>query len=268
MPIKSLLKPVLLNKMSITIYRCFSPFRERAKARRGPKSGPEPDFKSVNLLQRLGLYRRRFFIFGIMAATSTSTSITLRGSTDIVVEFFDFSVNSILYQRGIYPPETFKRVSQYGLPMMTTTDEGLTAYLSNITRQLGAWLMNGSVQKLILVIKGVETGDTLERWCFDCETTKNITGEMKSDKPMKEITCEIQAIIRQITASVTFLPLLNEPCSFDLLVYADEAATVPVTWEDSDPCFIANAEDVRLRSFTTKIHKVDLKVEYKVNDDL
>ena len=74
-----------------------------------------------------------------------------------------------------------------------------------------------------------------------------------SDKSPKEVTQEIQAIIRQITASVTFLPLLNEAAVFDLLVYADKQATVPVTWEDSDPCFIANAEQVKLRSFDTKV---------------
>jgi len=64
---------------------------------------------------------------------------------------------------------------------------------------------------------------------------------------------EIQAIIRQITASVTFLPLLNEPCCFDLLVYADQNASVPVTWEDSDPCYISNYEEVKLRSFSTQV---------------
>jgi mitotic spindle assembly checkpoint protein MAD2 len=200
-----------------------------------------------------------------MASTASSTAITLRGSTDIVTEFFDYAVNSILYQRGVYPPETFKRVSKYGLAMMTTTDEGLLSYLSNITRQLEAWLMNSAVQKLVLVVKGIESGSTLERWVFDCETVSN-AADAKSEKPMKEITSEIQAIIRQITSCTTFLPLLDEPCSFDLLVYADDAATIPVTWEDSDPCFIADAEDVRLRSFTTSIHRVDLKVSYKLDD--
>ena len=34
-----------------------------------------------------------------------------------------------------------------------------------------------------------------------------------AEKDEKEITKEIQAIIRQITASVTFLPLLDEPCT-------------------------------------------------------
>lgn len=68
--------------------------------------------------------------------TQTSNVITLKGSTDIVTEFFHYSVNSILYQRGIYPPETFKRVSQYGLAMMITTDEALVGYMQNILRQL------------------------------------------------------------------------------------------------------------------------------------
>jgi hypothetical protein len=31
--------------------------------------------------------------------------------------------------------------------------------------------MDGSMQKFILVVKGVETGKTLERWMFHCEST-------------------------------------------------------------------------------------------------
>lgn len=55
---------------------------------------------------------------------------------------------------------------------------------------------------------------------------------------------------------MTFLPLLSEPCSFDLLVYADQDATIPVLWEDSDPCYISNSEEVKLRSFTTQVSKL------------
>jgi len=46
---------------------------------------------------------------------SSNNVITLRGSTDIVKEFFNFSVNNILYQRGVYPPESFKRVANCNL---------------------------------------------------------------------------------------------------------------------------------------------------------
>lgn len=87
------------------------------------------------------------------------------------------------------------------------------------------------------------------------------------EKSLKEIQAEIQAVIRQITATVTFLPLLDEPCAFDLLVYTDKEAEVPKTWEESDPQYIVNSTEVRLRSFTTKVHKVDAMVTFKDTSD-
>ena len=41
--------------------------------------------------------------------TSTSNAITLKGSTELVTEFFGYAVNNILFQRGVYPPEEFER---------------------------------------------------------------------------------------------------------------------------------------------------------------
>jgi mitotic spindle assembly checkpoint protein MAD2 len=67
----------------------------------------------------------------------------------------------------------------------------------------------------------------------------------------------------RILCSVTFLPVLEDRCTFNLLVYADRAATVPSEWIDSDPKYIENAEQVRLRSFNTGVHKVDTLVSYK-----
>ncbi len=66
----------------------------------------------------------------------------------------------------------------------------------------------------------------------------------RETKPEKEILKDIQAIIRQITASVTFLPLLEEPCLFELLVHTDSDIQVPTQWEESDPKFIANSAQV------------------------
>jgi len=45
---------------------------------------------------------------------------------------------SILYQRAIYPPESFTPVAKYGLSVLVTTDEGLKAYLANVLRQLSS----------------------------------------------------------------------------------------------------------------------------------
>eukprot|EP00944_MAST-04C_sp_MAST-4C-sp1_P011825 g11825.t1 len=197
-------------------------------------------------------------------ATATSNEITLRGSTAIVTEFFGYSINSILYQRGIYPPETFERTQKYGLTMMVTSSPKLQDYLNRILGQLSQWLVNGELTKIVLVICGQTSGETLERWTFNVETDKDTLNNNKSqEKSEKVIMSEIQAIIRQITASVSFLPLLQENCTFDMLIYTTNEAEIPTTWEETDPKFIANQQDVRLRSFTTKVHKVDAMVSYK-----
>mmetsp|Transcript_88 Transcript_88/g.202 ORF Transcript_88/g.202 Transcript_88/m.202 type:complete len:205 (-) Transcript_88:306-920(-) len=199
--------------------------------------------------------------------SDANTVITLKGSVEIVREFFGFAVNSILFQRGIYPPETFTRVNKYGLTMLVSTDSGLLKYIDNVMNQLSSWLETGTVKKLVLVMMSMDSGKSLERWGFDVQTDSNfLNGEGKKlegqEKSDKEIMAEIQAIIRQITASVTFLPLLNEPCIFDLLVYAKDDVEIPIEWEESDAKYITNQHEVRLRSFTTKIHKVDAMVSY------
>ena len=158
-------------------------------------------------------------------------------------------------------PETFKRETKYGLTVLTTTDEGLLQYLDQIVKQVETWLLYGDVQRLVVVVSGADSGETLERWQFNVTIEGENAGENKnpnsstvtSNKSVKEIHNEIQAIIRQITASVTFLPLLNEPCTFDLLVYTNKDAVVPKKWEDSDPCYIMNSQEVKLRSFTTSV---------------
>ncbi|KAF0686368.1 Aste57867_21812 [Aphanomyces stellatus] len=202
-----------------------------------------------------------------MMKGTTQTPITLKGSAEIVMEFFGFSINNILYQRGIYPPESFTRVSKYGLAMVVTADEKLRAFLKNVLDQLAGWLVEGQVQKLVLVVENAATEVILERWVFDIYAEPETpAGARESTKPVSEIMREIQAIMRQITASVSFLPLLTEQCTFDLLVYTDKDVHVPQTWEESDPRMVENSVQVRLRSFSTNVHKVDAMVAYKDPD--
>jgi mitotic spindle assembly checkpoint protein MAD2 len=152
--------------------------------------------------------------------------------------------------------------------MQVAVDAGLTEYLNNVLSQLTSWLEAGAVKKLVVVISSVDTGETLERWVFECDTDGEVlaTGATR-EKSQKEIQREIAAIVRQITSSVSFLPLLDCPCTFDLLVYTGADSVVPTAWEESDPKYIANSNQVRLRSFTTSVHKVSATVAYKADDD-
>ena len=51
----------------------------------------------------------------------------------VIIIIFIFS---ILYQRGIYPPENFKREQKYGLTLLVTDDEQLKEYISNVLTQV------------------------------------------------------------------------------------------------------------------------------------
>jgi len=197
--------------------------------------------------------------------------ITLRGSTETVVEFFGFAISSILYQRGVYAAEHFGQISKYGLPLFVAKKKDLQEYLGEVLRQLKGWMMRSQVKKLVIVVASQASEETLERWTFDVQVSEAAAsseeGVPRSQGDLVREQREIQAIIRQITASVTFLPLIEEPCSFDVLVYTDKWAEVPEQWDESDPKYIVGGcQEVKLRSFHTKIHKVDGAVAYRYNE--
>merc|ERR1711978_619005 len=208
-------------------------------------------------------------LFTQKMSQTTKSQVTLKGSAQMVAEFFNYGINSILYQRGIYPPESFSRKQEYGLTILVSNDEKVNAFLKSILSQIKDWLENRQIHKLVVVLASVETKETLERWEFkveyetDNEDKENKTGNFK-DKTEKDEK-KIKQEIRQVTASVTFLPLLDCICSFDVLIYTEKDLEAPTQWGESEACLIANPEHVQLRSFSTNIHRVDTAVSYKAD---
>ncbi|CZR59733.1 probable spindle assembly checkpoint protein [Phialocephala subalpina] len=210
--------------------------------------------------------------------------LSLKGSSKLVAEFFQYSINTILFQRGVYPAEDFTAVKKYGLTMLVSSDDQVKAYIKKIMSQLDKWMIGGKISKLVVVITSKDTGEHVERWQFDVQifnkgskkgSSKRVADKENAapedaspvpapEKTEAEIQSEIQSIFRQITASVTFLPQLEGDCTFNVLVYADADSEVPMEWGDSDAKEIKNGEKVQLRSFSTTNHKVDTLVSYRV----
>ncbi|KAF7563216.1 hypothetical protein G7046_g913 [Stylonectria norvegica] len=211
--------------------------------------------------------------------------LSLKGSARLVAEFFQYSIHTILFQRGVYPAEDFsaRSVKKYGLNMLVSSDDQVKAYIKKIMSQLDKWMVGGKISKLVIVITNKDTGEHVERWQFDVQIFKPTKSKSKSsskttdqenaapsaaaastEKTEPEIQAEIAAIFRQITASVTFLPQLNGDCTFNVLVYADADSEVPVEWGDSDAKEIEDGERVQLRGFSTASHRVDTLVSYRL----
>lgn len=61
-----------------------------------------------------------------------------------------YGINSILYQRGIYPPESFTRVQKYGLTLLVTSDDKLKDYLNPVIAQIKGKRENDAKTKIII----------------------------------------------------------------------------------------------------------------------
>ncbi|KAI1431330.1 mitotic spindle checkpoint component mad2 [Xylaria sp. CBS 124048] len=224
--------------------------------------------------------------------------LSLKGSAKLVVEFFQYSIHTILFQRGVYPAEDFTAVKKYGLNMLVSADDQVKAYIKKIMSQLDRWMQHGKISKLVIVITDKDTGEHVERWQFDVDiltpppssksakkstssssskpstTTTNLPSDQENaaaktaldTKTEAEIQADIAALFRQITASVTFLPQLVGDCTFNVLVYADADSDVPVEWGDSDAKEIAGGERVQLRGFSTSNHRVETLVSYRLGN--
>lgn len=124
-------------------------------------------------------------------------------------------MNSILYQRGIYPPETFEPAEHFGLFVLMSTDGRIKEFLDTVLEQVQEWLTERKVQKITLVITNVNTKEVLEKWDFKVDyedETSNGTNNNTSNglpevgtKDVKSIQREIREVIRQITGNFSCL---------------------------------------------------------------
>ncbi|GJQ70563.1 mad2 [Trypoxylus dichotomus] len=196
------------------------------------------------------------------------SAITLKGSSQIICEYLDYGINSILYQRGLYPPESFKTAENYGLTILMSQDNKIKEFLSTTLNQLKEWLIQRIVNKVALVITNVNSLEVMERWDFNVEYEGDVNqgNEQTSNKPLKQIKNEIRDVLKQIASSVAYLPLLDCLCSFDIQIYTKNDVILPEEWADAQPANVKNAQSVKMRSFSTNIHKMETVVTYK-NDD-
>jgi len=200
----------------------------------------------------------------------TRQAITLKGSTKLVTEFFKYSANTILFQRGVYPSDDFQMVKKYGQTVLITQDVALENYLDKILKQINKWLLSGSITQLVLAIISKDTRTPLERWVFDINLVEPPAEasdqQATSSKPEAEIQAEIRSILKQIVSSVTFLPIIDEPTVFNILAYTSQSADVPADeWVDTDALAIeaSKSQQVKLRSFSTDIHRIEAMVAYR-----
>jgi mitotic spindle assembly checkpoint protein MAD2 len=122
-----------------------------------------------------------------------------------------------------------------------------------------------------MIITNANTKETIECWDFKVQSeagdSSSSSKNPTSSKDLKKIQGEIRDVMRQIAATVSYLPLLECICSFDVLIYMREAnCEVPKEWNETEGVHIKNAQQVQLKTFSTGLHKLETVVNYKMTD--
>lgn len=155
-------------------------------------------------------------------------------------------------------------------------DEKIKEFLKTVLGQSEDWLAQNKVEKFSLIISNVHTNEVIECWDFRVDSEPSDSENQNpnridpanptSSKELKKIQSEIGAVMRQIAATVSYLPLLECVCSFDLLIHTLKDCDIPDNWNETEHVSIKNSQVVHLKSFSTGLQKVDTVVSYKMTD--
>ncbi|KAJ8865765.1 hypothetical protein PR048_033287 [Dryococelus australis] len=194
--------------------------------------------------------------------TSIKSAVTLEGSATIIREYLYFAINSVLYQRGVYGPKSFNMVKEFGLPVLVTIDERLKQYLSKVLDTMKAWITDKKLRVVCLFIKDKTNEETVESWEFVIRYRDGDANEGKDGVDLAVVQKEIRKVLRQISSSITYLPLLDSAVAFELKAYTSHEV-VPEICRESEPDEIKNVQRVKLSKIDTGYHNVDTVVSYK-----
>ncbi|XP_047041223.1 mitotic spindle assembly checkpoint protein MAD2A-like [Helicoverpa zea] len=207
-----------------------------------------------------------------MSQQQTKNCITLQGSAQIICEYLKFAINSVLFQRGLCSPETFKTEQQYGITLLLSEDAEIKSFLTKVLAQTEEWILNKKISKLSLVIFNVANEEILECWDFNLQyedgdaALSKENNETIGSKDLKQIQQKIREVMLQVAATISYLPFLDSRCSFDFFANVKADCDVPENWTVSEPVFIANAQNVPFKIFSTSLHKMETVVSYKFVD--
>lgn len=136
-------------------------------------------------------------------------------------------------------------------------------------------IMKRMITKVTMCIVTVESKEVVERWDFNIQPTYD--GEQGEEpavpKELKKIQSEIRDVMRQIVATISFLPCLDQRCTFDIMLHtvgevfeANPTMIKQFREEDMASIEIEGAQTIALKQFSTGLQTVDTKVVYRVTD--
>ncbi|KAK7041692.1 hypothetical protein VNI00_008981 [Paramarasmius palmivorus] len=100
---------------------------------------------------------------------ASSKPLTFNQTARGITEFIEVAIHTILYVRQVYPADIFVRRKKYDTPVFQSRHPALNEYISGAVKAIGEELIQGNVEKIVVVIKDKDQL-ALERFIFSVDT--------------------------------------------------------------------------------------------------
>ncbi|CAM9259090.1 unnamed protein product, partial [Pylaiella littoralis] len=143
---------------------------------------------------------------------------------DILVEFFEAAVHSLLHARRVYPQDIFERRRKYGVPVWMSRHPELNNYIYEVLLRAKTLMERGVVRKVLVCFfrDAAEHGGQapVERVAFDVRVEEDGDGSVNLLN-LQEVEDQLRSALLQIHKSSAHLPT-RQGCTFALHVEAHE----------------------------------------------
>lgn len=143
--------------------------------------------------------------------------------TAIYVEAIEVMLNHLLYIRGVYPTQIFKKRRVYNTPVYIAAFPALNVYLGNVLRTVQHLLQNERQLRLEVIIYGEET-EYLESYMFDLQTVgSQQQQQQRQDQYLLEYEEQLRFALYKLGERVKKLPKLSQSAKFKVHIHTTQA---------------------------------------------
>ncbi|KIN00203.1 hypothetical protein OIDMADRAFT_54802 [Oidiodendron maius Zn] len=169
--------------------------------------------------------------------------LQLNNYQSLLTAFSDFlivAIHTILYERGLYPPETFLLTRAYNFPVRQNRHPLVCKWIQDAVSAVHDQMFKGTIRRIVLVIYS-DRQEVLERFLFDVErfpvvpekdaytefgVESGAEGEVKVSRV--DVEEQLRATIRTLAYCGAKLGVLPEDCTYTLAVELKDNMDPPI----------------------------------------
>lgn len=143
--------------------------------------------------------------------------------TAIYVEAIEVILNHLLYIRGVYPAQIFKKRRVYNTPVYIAAFPALNVYLGNVLRTVQQLLKDERQLRLEVIIYSEETEST-ESYMLDLQpVASQQLQQLRQDQYLMEYEEQLRFALYKLGERVKKLPKLSQSAKFKVHIHTTQA---------------------------------------------